>query len=177
MQRNDGTVRVWDPFVRVFHWSLVLSYALAWATGDERAWLHERAGYFILVLIGLRAIWGLVGTRHARFGDFVFRPSRTLDYLKSLMTGNARRYLGHNPAGGWMVIVLLIGLLGTGVSGVLIDGAGKETWEEIHEGFANFTLLLVVIHVSGVVVSSLLHRENLVRAMLTGNKPRSSADV
>ena len=176
MQQQRETVRVWDPFVRVFHWSLVLSYAVAWASGDEWAVLHERVGYFMLALIGLRVVWGLIGLRHARFSDFLTGPSGTMAYLKSLRAGRPAHYEGHNPAGGWMVIALLLGLLAAAGSGLMIGGE-DELWEEIHEGLAYMTLLLVVVHVSGVLVASLLHRENLVLAMLTGNKLRRDGHV
>jgi cytochrome b len=176
MQIARDRVKVWDPFVRVFHWSLVLAYALAWASGEESAVLHERVGYFILALIGLRVVWGLIGPPHARFGDFLFGPARTLGYLRSLLSGRPEHYLGHNPAGGWMVIALLLSLIAAGASGVMIAGE-DDLWEEIHEGLANLTLLLVVVHVSGVVFASLLHHENLVKAMLTGSKPRRDGHV
>lgn len=170
-------VRVWDPFVRLFHWSLVLAYALAWFSGEDLAVLHERTGYFILALIGLRLVWGLLGTRYARFSDFLYRPARVLDYLRSLRAGRPEHFVGHNPAGGWMVVALLLGLLATGVSGLMLDGSEEGLWKEFHEALANLTLLLVVVHVSGVVAASLLHRENLVRAMVTGVKMRRGGDV
>jgi cytochrome b len=103
-------VRVWDPFVRVFHWSLVALFAVAFATGDEWMKAHVLAGYGIAVLVALRIIWGLVGSRHARFSDFVRGPSATLEYLEDTLKLNARRYLGHNPAGGAMVVTLLAAL-------------------------------------------------------------------
>jgi cytochrome b len=177
MQLERDRIRVWDPFVRVFHWSLVLSYALAWASAEESAVLHERAGYFVLALIGLRLVWGLVGARHARFSDFLVGPRRTLAYLRSLRSGHPLYYLGHNPVGGWMVVALLVSLVAASVSGVMMGGGENGVWEEIHEGFANLSLLLVIVHVSGVAVASLLHHENLVKAMVTGFKIRRNADV
>ena len=131
--------------------------------------VHEQAGYFLLGLIGLRVFWGFIGTRHARFGDFVRGRGETLAYLRGLGTGRPAHYLGHNPAGGWMVVMLLSALFGAAVSGMLMQG-DEGLWEEIHEGLAGLTLLMVAVHVGGVVVSSLLHRENLVRAMITGRK-------
>jgi cytochrome b len=178
MQIERGRVRVWDPFVRVFHWSLVLAFVTAWASAEEWDWLHEQTGYFILALIGLRVLWGLLGSTHARFSDFLYGPGSTLAYLKGLLSGRPQHYLGHNPAGGWMVVVLMLALLATGASGMLIGGAsGHEFWEDLHEGFANLTLFLVVVHVGGVLLSSLLHEENLIRAMWTGVKMRRDADV
>lgn len=183
MQSSDKTVMVWDPFIRVFHWSLVTAYLVAWVSAEEQAVVHENAGYFMLVLIGMRLLWGLIGTRHAQFADFLTGPRRAVDYVKSLLKGRPQRYLGHNPAGAWMIVALLASLLFTVVSGLMMQGgvsgfaAGSEAWEELHEGAANLSLFLVVIHVAGVAVSSLLHNENLVRAMLSGRKPREGSDV
>lgn len=178
------TVKVWDPLIRIFHWSLVGFFALAWVTAEEVQFLHEWSGYAVASLVGFRLVWGLIGTRYARFTDFIYRPSTIKAYLKGLLTGKARHYVGHNPAGGLMVIALLIGLAMltfTGMALVAIDGEGPlaATWvaglsehtvKEVHEFFANFMLLLIGVHVAGVLVSSLLHRENLVRAMISGRK-------
>jgi len=177
MQHEQGRVLVWDPFVRMFHWSMVLAYVVVWLSAEEWAWLHDQTGYFILVLIGLRVLWGLIGTRHARFGNFLYSPGRTLAYLKKLRSGRPQRYLGHNPAGAWMVVVLLLVLSVTGASGLLIGAGGHEFWEDLHEGLANVSLLVVCFHLAGVLISSLLHSENLVRAMCTGVKVRRDADV
>ena len=177
MVAENQKVLVWDPFVRVFHWSLVLTYLVAWVSAEEWASLHEQAGYFILVLIGLRVVWGVIGTRHAQFRDFVYGRATTIGYLKSLKAGTPRHYLGHNPAGGGMVIVLLLSLVVAGVSGILIGDTEHGLWKEIHEASVNLTLLLVVVHISGVIAASLMHGENLVRAMLTGRKMRRSEDV
>lgn len=184
---TENEVRVWDVFVRFFHWALVLSFMLAYLSSEDE-WLavHTFAGYSVLLLIGLRLIWGLVGTRHARFSDFVKRPAEIKQYLKEVFLLRPKRYLGHNPAGGAMIVLMLIALLVTTMSGLATyaveEGAGPlagwiahesaswEVVEEIHEFFANFTVLLVFIHVAGVLLESLLHRENLVRAMFTGKK-------
>jgi cytochrome b len=176
MQTAPNRIAVWDPFVRAFHWSLALTYLGTWLTAEEWAGLHEQLGYFVLGLIGLRVVWGLIGTRHARFGDFVRGPAATLAYLRSLLGGRPQHYLGHNPAGGWMVILLMLSLVATAASGILVGGE-EGLWEELHEGLANLSLLLVAVHITGVVAASLLHGENLVRAMLTGHKTRSNADV
>jgi len=177
VQLKSDKILVWDPFVRVFHWSLVLAYAVAWASADEWDWLHEQTGYFMLVLIGLRVLWGLFGSRHARFSDFLYSPRDTRAYLRDLFAGRSKRYRGHNPAGGWMVVAFLLALMTTGASGMLIGAGEHEVWEDLHEGFANLTLLLVFAHLGGVVVSSLLHNENLILAMWNGTKMRRNADV
>lgn len=167
-------MRVWDVFVRLFHWSLVLAFAGAWLTGEADRWAstHEKLGYAIAALVGLRVLWGFVGTRHARFADFVPSPSRLRSYLAALPRGKAQRYLGHNPAGGAMIVVLLAGLLLTAGTGWLSLQGGRlgHAFEELHEGLANGMIALVAVHVAGVVLSGLLHRENLVRAMITGRK-------
>lgn len=203
-------VRVWDPLVRLFHWTLVAAFAVAYLTGEEESQVHIYAGYYIAGLIVFRVIWGFVGTRHARFGDFIASPARTVRYLKSLIAGKPEHYLGHNPAGGWMIIMLLVALsltTWTGLKYYGLEGHGplaagtveltlvapahaddddryeheghdedgehspeEEFWEELHEFFANLTVLLIVIHVAGVVVAGRLHGENLVHAMITGRK-------
>lgn len=182
-------VKVWDPLVRVFHWSLVTAFIVAYITEDHFLGLHVQAGYTIIGLVLFRLLWGFIGTRHARFTDFVRGPHTVLSYLKSLLSRRPAHYLGHNPAGGWMVIALLVVLVLTTLSGLLTYGIGEsaagpfvalggnpggfwsEAMEEVHEVLANLTLLLVFVHVAGVIVSSRLHHENLVRAMLTGRKP------
>jgi cytochrome b len=180
-------IRVWDPLVRAFHWTLVASFTVAYLSGEELEGLHVWSGYLILGLLALRVVWGLVGTSHARFADFVYAPSTVIAYLKDVVAMRARRYLGHNPAGGAMVIALLVLLVLTSLSGLAAYGAlefsgpladafakgGDEVgdaWKELHELFANATLLLVFLHVAGVVLASLQHRENLARAMFTGRK-------
>jgi len=192
-------IKVWDIAVRVGHWSLVVLFAVAYLTGEiDVETLHAWAGYVILGIVLFRILWGFVGTRHARFTDFVFGWRTTAAYARSLLTLRPRHYLGHNPLGGWMVVALLVTLLLVSWSGlelyategkgplaggstVLVGSAqanGKEAredggdslWEDVHEGLASFCLMLVVLHIGGVLVSSLLHRENLVRAMITGRK-------
>lgn len=227
-------VKVWDPFVRIFHWSLVALFTLGYLTGEVEGPVHVWAGYGILALIALRVIWGFVGSEHARFSDFVRSPAAAFGYLKGLVKGNAPRTLGHNPAAGWMILLLLASVLATGGSGLVVLGlegegplAGKiaadgwitgvgnalgegeshdsdddeddeeehgrhgkrmssddegttasngafesaeDAWEEIHEFFANFTVLLVLLHIAGAIASSIAHRENLVRSMFTGLK-------
>jgi cytochrome b len=206
--RVANEVRVWDPLVRIFHWSLVAAFAIAWLSGDEESRLHELAGYAVIGLVLVRIVWGFIGTRYARFSDFVYRPSTVLAYAREMLVGKPKHYLGHNPLGGMMVLALLVSLPAAGVTGLALQGAEQGTgpfaslsagttvtmpaviakamaddddeeenegneklWEELHEFFANLTLLLVVLHITGVIIGSLAHRENLVRAMLTGRKP------
>jgi cytochrome b len=168
-----ATVKVWDPFVRVFHWSLVALFVAAFATGDESDRLHIAIGYAIAGLIGLRILWGFGGSQHARFSDFVRGPREVFSYLRDAVFLKARRYLGHNPAGGAMIIALLVMLIGTSISGYLLTTDaywGSKRAEEVHEVFANITIGLIALHVLGVLAVSLEHRENLVKAMITGRK-------
>lgn len=180
-------IRVWDPLVRVFHWSLVAGFATAFIVEDDLLGVHVWAGYLVLALVAVRLVWGLIGTRHARFSDFVRGPGAVLAYLRDVVRLRAPRYLGHNPAGGAMILLLLIGLAATGISGLALYGAEEfagpladmmrglpsfwgDVLEETHEVLANLTLGLILIHVAGVLVSSLLHHENLIGAMISGYK-------
>lgn len=202
MREERSLVRVWDPFVRVSHWSLVVAFTVAYLTEDDPALVHEIAGYTVGGLVAARVIWGFIGPRHARFTDFVRRPSVVFAYALRLATLRSERHLGHSPAGGAMVVALLIMLgltVGTGIvaddeaiggSRAAMAGAAfaneneerdegekgdegereESAFGEIHESLANLTLLLVILHVGGVVLASFAHRENLVRAMITGFK-------
>lgn len=208
-------VQVWDLFVRVFHWTVVVAFFVAYFTEDELLTLHAWAGYAIGVLVVLRIVWGLVGPKHARFSDFLYRPFKVWSYAIDLASFRAKRYVGHSPAGGAMVVALLIGLLATVWTGlelyaveenagplaaisvnagpgtaqtsrplVLVaddddedederedhDDEAGGSWEDLHETLANLTLALVILHIGGVLLASIVHRENLARAMVTGRK-------
>ena len=168
-----ATVKVWDPFVRLFHWSLVALFVIAYVTGDEIEKVHIAAGYAIAGLLALRIVWGFIGPRHARFTDFVRSPREAHYYLRDALLLRARRYIGHNPAGGLMVIALIVMLAGTCATGYLLTTDaywGSEAMEEVHGALANATVALIVLHVLGVLVASFEHRENLVKAMVTGRK-------
>lgn len=173
-----ATVKVWDPMVRLFHWSLVLSFAIAWLSADEWKALHEWAGYAAASLVGFRIVWGLIGTRYARFGQFVRHPSAVAAYLKDVLQGRETRYLGHNPAGGAMIVALLLTMAGLCLTGWMAttDAFWGVAWvEHAHELLANLLLLLVSLHLAGVILASLRHHENLVRAMIVGRKRAPSA--
>ena len=187
-------IRVWDPFVRVAHWLLALVVIVDWVT-DEPRWMHVWLGYLALVLIVSRVFWGFVGSEHARFKDFVVGPRMVFDYLAGLIRFSSKRYLGHSPAGGAMIIALLVMIGATAVTGMINlaqdEGTGplatvvskverpprvpgqrrpQLVSKQVHETAANITLVLVVLHVAGVLLASFAHRENLVRAMITGRK-------
>jgi len=170
---KDPTVRVWDPLVRVFHWSLVASFAVAWISGDEWDRLHIWAGYAAAALIAFRLVWGLLGPRYARFSQFLRRPGTVAAYLKEILSGRERRYLGHNPAGGAMILLLIVSLAALCLTGWMatLDMFWGEDWvQNIHAVLANLLLVLVALHIAGVVLASLKHHENLARAMITGRK-------
>ena len=168
-----GTL-VWDAPVRVFHWLLAASFALAWLTGESERWQHAHltAGYTMAGLVVFRLLWGLVGTRHARFRDFVRGPWAAIEYLDALADRRPEHHVGHNPAGG----IAIVGLLGlaalTAASGWGCLHRIPGRWmNEVHELLASMMLGLVVLHILGVIVGSVLHRENLVAAMIHGRKP------
>jgi cytochrome b len=165
---------IWDWPVRVFHWSLAASFAGAWLTADSERWrdIHIACGYTMAGLIAFRLLWGVIGTRHARFGDFVRGPAAVWRYLRSLPTRTPEPHAGHNPAGAVAILLLLALGLATAGSGWAVQAdLGGDWLEELHEILANTMLAVVVVHVAGVVASSILHRENLVAGMLTGRKP------
>lgn len=173
---RSGMVRVWDPIVRIFHWSLVGLFAFAFMTGDEWKSAHVLAGYCIAALVALRIGWGFIGSRHARFTDFVKGPRTTLIFLQDTLKMRARRYLGHNPAGGAMVMTMLAALaviVSTGYAMTTDAYWGVEWVEELHVTVVYLTLGLIALHVAGVVLASVEHGENLVRAMVTGMKRRA----
>lgn len=166
-------VLVWDVPTRVFHWLLVGSFAGAYYTADSERYrdIHVMLGYILLGLIAFRISWGFVGTRYAQFCSFLFKPSEVIAYLVSLTQQNAKLYLGHNPAGS--VAIWLLVLLGTvsGVTGVMVfQDIGGDIVVEWHDLVSEAMLVVVGLHVLGVIVSSVIHRENLVRSMVTGYK-------
>ena len=215
--KNKQFIKVWDIAVRVFHWTLVGCFAIAFISAEDFRKLHVVFGYSVLFLVLFRILYGFVGTRYARFYDFIYPPYQIVDYLKGLLTGRPKHYIGHNPAGGFMIVIMLLSLLFltlTGLKAYGVKGHGPlakheisfmtdafadsddkenrdklnnrerrnqenhrteknekdEFWEEVHEAIAYFTLFLVSIHIMGVLVSSLVHRENLIKAMITGRK-------
>jgi len=193
---DQNSVAVWDITIRIFHWTLVIGFTIAYITGEAESEIHAWAGYVILGLLVYRLAWGFIGTRYARFSSFLFSPGETLSYLGGLLRGKPGHYLGHNPAGALMVFALLFSLALTTVTGLVLYGEeGKgplaqtsviataqadddrdhnqgenEVLEELHEFFSHLTLLLVALHIGGVIVASRLEGQNLARAMVTGRK-------
>ncbi|MDD2725185.1 MAG: cytochrome b/b6 domain-containing protein [Methylovulum sp.] len=180
---TPALIKVWDLPLRIFHWLLVLGFAVAYLTEDDLLDLHVWAGYLVFGLLLFRLVWGFIGNPYARFGNFLCRPVTSFNYLKDIIALKAKRYLGHNPAGAAMIVLLLLSLLMTTLTGFAVYGADQAAgplasigpahekfWEEIHELFANLSVVLVLGHIAGVAVESFLHKENLARAMVHGNK-------
>jgi cytochrome b len=211
---NTQFIKVWDIAIRVFHWTLLGCYAIAFISSENIMKVHVIFGYSALSLVLFRILYGFVGTKYARFSNFLYPPAQIVNYLKGLLMGRPKHYIGHNPAGGFMTVILLLSLLSltlTGLKAYGVKGHGPlakheisfvthafadsddkenhdehdnrkrrskknnrtekdEFWEEVHETIAYFTLFLVSIHIMGVLVSSLVHRENFIKAMITGRK-------
>jgi cytochrome b len=166
-------IRVWDPLVRTFHWTLALSFAVAWLSSEHSGRLHELAGYVAGVLVLARVAWGFFGPGYARFSQFVQPPAAVAAYLSSIATGSERRFIGHNPAGGAMIVVLLASVMATAATGWMLTTDafwGSLAVQRVHSILAQGVLLLVLAHLGGVALASMRHRENLVRAMVIGDK-------
>jgi cytochrome b len=187
-------VRVWDPLIRVSHWLLAIAVLVDWFT-DEPRWMHVWLGYLAATLVILRVLWGFAGSGHARFSDFVCGPRQVWSHLTGLIRFSSRRYVGHSPAGGAMIIALLIMVAATAGTGMVNlaqdEGAGPLSGfiskverparipdqkrppllsKQVHETVANITLVLVILHVCGVALASFAHKENLAASMITGRK-------
>lgn len=187
-KQNNDTVKVWDRFIRLFHWTLVAGFATAWISGEIHASeIHVLAGYALCALVAARIYWGFRGSRYARFGSFFFPLGETLAYVRSMFTGRPKHYLGHNPAGALMVFTLLCivtALLATGLATLaaidfegplllIANSVSDETayaLRRLHELLANIAMALVVLHICGAILGSIQHRDNLVKAMFTGKK-------
>jgi len=166
-------IKVWDLPVRIFHWLLASSFAIAYlvAEAERLRGLHVILGYTATGLILFRIVWGFLGPPFARFRSFWFTPRAAVEYLKSLLSRQPQHFVGHNPAGSYAIYAILLAGLATGITGYMsLNEAGGESAEDIHEVCANVWLVLVIIHVAGVILGSWIHRENLVRAMVTGYK-------
>lgn len=164
-------ILVWDAPVRVFHALLVLTFAGAWFTAESERWrlLHVSLGWTMLGLVVFRIVWGLLGTRYARFASFVRGPQAVQDYLRSLLRGQPQHHTGHNPAAAVAIVAMLaLALLVAGSGWAALNGS--DSWGEMHELAASMMLALVGVHVAAVLLSSWLHRENLIGAMITGRK-------
>ncbi len=179
---HEGTKRkilVWDAPVRVFHWLMVGCFAGAWLTAESESWrlVHVTLGYTMAGLVAFRVLWGLVGTRYARFSSFVRGPAAVAAYLRTIARGTPEHHTGHNPAGALAIMALLGLTLAVAVTGwAIYNGVAGKWLEEGHEIAATLMLALVGVHIVGALVSSWLHRENLIGAMISGRKPGRPVD-
>lgn len=173
-------ILVWDWPVRLGHWLMVGGFILAWLTSESETWrlVHVVSGSVVIAVALFRLPWGFIGSRYARFVDFVRGPNSVADYLRSLIRLEPDHHTGHNPAGGWAIVLLLAFGIATGVVGwAMYNELGGEWLEELHEGLAATMLTVVFVHLAGVISGSLLHGENLVRAMITGHKQGSPEEA
>jgi cytochrome b len=171
--------RVWDAPVRLLHWALAASIGAAWFTSGDTGPAHEYIGYGSAAAVAARLAWGRFGNRYARFGQFVRAPAATWQYLRAVLAGRATRHLGHNPLGGAMVVALLACVSLVALSGWAMgtDLLWGYAWPvRVHEALAWLLVGLIALHVGGVLLTSWQHRENLVKAMVTGDKDAAGAD-
>lgn len=188
---SPNLVKVWDLPIRIFHWLLVVGFFIAYFTEDELLTVHVWAGYLVLGLLIFRLVWGFTDNNYARFSNFICSPAKSYTYFKDVIAHKSKRYLGHNPAGSGMIIMLIVSLFMTVISGLVVYAADQnlgplaglvgeryeDFWEEAHEIAANLTLFLVFVHVAGVIYESIIHGENLVKAMWHGYKKPNSTDL
>jgi cytochrome b len=192
---DTETVNVWDVPTRLFHWTLVLTFTLAYLTAEFHfGFLHTLIGYFLCILLLARVFWGFAGNQYARFRSFIFSPQETFTYLRGMFKSNPKHYLGHNPAGALMVfgllallvIIILTGLVTLAVidfEGPLLflidyfDDEGSYAVRHLHGWLIDIALVIIPLHILGVAAGSLQHKENLVRAMITGKKRKVSSSV
>lgn len=180
MPTTEQKILVWDVPTRVFHWALVLCFAGAYLTAEEDGWMlvHVTLGYTLGALVLFRLAWGFVGTRYARFSNFVRGPQGVLAYLRSILRGQPQHFTGHNPAGALFIVTILVLAIPLVASGFLLYEEITGEWmEEVHEVVANVMVALVFIHIAAVLVSSWLHHENLVGAMFSGCKRGQAGDA
>jgi cytochrome b len=171
-EMGPAMVRVWDPVVRIFHWTVVFGCILD-VFVLEGGTAHNVVGYVVAGALAIRLVWGFVGSKHARFSDFVPSPGRLARYVRALAAGREERYIGHNPGGAVMIMALMALLAAVSVTGwmLTLDAFwGNEALEEIHRAISNAILVCALIHSAGVLYESYRHGENLVMAMVTGDK-------
>jgi cytochrome b len=188
MQNNIELMKVWDVPVRLFHWSLVLGFVLAYLSAEAHILeVHVLIGYALIFLLTFRVVWGFAGNQFARFKSFIFSPQETMNYLRSMGTGHPMHYYGHNPVGALMVFGMLALLMAIFTSGLValavIDFDGpllflanrmsddsSYFFHHAHDFLVDVALLLIPLHLLGVISGSVQHKENLAKAMVTGVK-------
>ncbi len=170
---SPRNVLVWDVPVRVFHWLMVLSFAGAYLTAESERWrlIHVTLGYTMGGVVAFRVVWGLIGSHPARFASFVKGPAAIGRYLRSMLGERPEHHLGHNPAGALAIVLMLAVAAAVTASGwALYNDLCGEWLEDLHEVAANLMLSVIGVHVAAVLISSHVHRENLVAAMIDGRK-------
>ena len=168
-------VRVWDKFVRFFHWSLVACVLANFFVIDDGETVHQWLGYTASILVCARIVWGFIGSRHARFSDFFPTPAAIRQHLRDMMSGSKEHHDGHNPLGAVVMLAMLAIVLSLGATGYLqtTDAFWGEEWlQELHEGLASALIALAGFHALAAIVMSRIERTNLVDAMITGVKVR-----
>jgi cytochrome b len=176
---SPRNVLVWDVPVRVFHWLMVLSFAGAYLSAESERWrlAHVTLGYTMGGLVAFRLVWGLIGSRHARFASFIKGPAAIVRYVRSVLGERPEHHLGHNPAGALAIVLMLALAAAVTASGwALYNDLAGEWLEELHEVAANLMLSVIGVHVAAVLISSRLHRENLIAAMIDGRKAGAPKD-
>jgi len=166
-------MRVWDPLIRFIHWTLVAAFVVAYFSHGGYLAAHRVSGYLIAALVVLRVVWGFVGSSHARFADFVPGPRKLTAYLGLLVRGREPRHIGHNPAGGAMIVAMLILLGALCATGFMLDTPryrDDRDFKEVHDLLTDAMVICIVLHLVGVAHASWRHRENLVAAMISGRK-------
>ena len=173
-------ILVWDLPTRLGHWMLASAFAVAWLTRDseEQRLYHVAAGYVMVAVMLFRVFWGMAGTRYARFAAFLFSPRQVFAYLAGLVKGRPARWVGHNPAGSYAIfLLLLLGISVVATGWADYNEVGGDWTEYAHDWLSEAMLAVIGIHLCGVLLSSLLHRENLVRGMLSGRKQGSPEEA
>lgn len=177
-QRTSGRasarqVAVWDPLVRLIHWSLALTILLNGAFVDEESKAHEWIGYIALGLVGLRLVWALIGPKYARFSAFPPSPRRAVRHIKAMLAGDRSVHLSHNPLGALMAYNIWASVIAIGVTGYMMTTLtffGVDWVEEVHEAIFNWLLLSIALHVAGIAFDTWRSGVNLFRAMVCGRK-------
>lgn len=180
MNATTKRILIWDLPTRVFHWTLVVCFIGAILTKESERYrlFHVTFGYTMMGLVVFRIVWGLIGTKYAKFSSFFFAVKQVKQYLEGLLRKRPVHYLGHNPLGSIAIYLILTSVLVISVSGYCIyNDIGPNWYAKAHEISANFLIGLVLIHIFGVAISSLFHQENLVSAMITGFKQGAVQDA
>lgn len=174
---------VYDLPTRFFHWLFaglfLISFIIAKTVSDETVWFgfHAISGLTLSFLVLLRIIWGFFGTQHARFSGFALNPMDLINYFKGIKNGDKKTWSGHNPASSWAGIAMMLFAIGLGITGYLMtSGPNKENFEDFHEILAYAFLITVILHVAGIILHTVRHKEMIGLSMITGEKSNIPAD-